>query len=109
MAWLIRDGQVLASLEVAEGLEARLKGLSGRSLEGGGLLLRGAKLAHSLGRRSPLDVAWLDSEMTVIGLGRIRPHAMTLPRPRAASVLLAEAGAFGRWGLAVGDSLELKE
>jgi len=33
---------------------------------------------------------------------------MTLPRRRCRSVIEAEAGAFERWGLAVGDHLELR-
>ncbi len=109
MAWLIRDGQVLASLEVARGSERRLKWLAGASLREGAFLVTGAKAAHSLGSHSAVDVAWLDDQMTVIALSRLRPFSLALPRRRATSVLYASAGAFGRWHLVVGDSLELKE
>jgi uncharacterized membrane protein (UPF0127 family) len=34
-------------------------------------------------------------------------HRIGRPRAGARSVLEAEAGAFGRWGLQVGDHLEL--
>lgn len=109
MAWLLRDGQVLASLEVAGSRVERLKGLTGRPGREGGLLLQKTKVAHSLGARFRLDVAFLDDEMTVIAMCRLRAHSASLPRLRATSVLEAEAGAFARWGLALGDHLELKE
>lgn len=109
MGWLLRDGQVLASLEVVEGLAARSRGLSGRASCEGGLLLKGARAAHAFGVRFPLDVAWIDKDSVVVAIARLRPYSFALPRWQAGSVLEAEAGAFARWRLAVGDTLELKE
>jgi uncharacterized membrane protein (UPF0127 family) len=109
MAWLLRDGQVLASIEVAASFSARLKGPMGRSALEGGLLLPNMKATHSIGTRLGLDVAWLGQDDVVMAVSRVRPFSLTLPRLRARSVLLAEAGAFSRWGLAIGDVLELKE
>ena len=109
MAWLLRDGQVLASLEVAEGFWARSKGLLGEKSCEGAMLLKHTKGVHSVGMRFAMDVAWLDKELTVIDMTTLRRFWIALPKLRARSVLEAEAGAFARWGLSPGDRLEIKE
>ena len=43
MAWLVRDAEVLATLEIAESSRARARGLLGRDDFDGALLLRPAK------------------------------------------------------------------
>ena len=109
MAWLLRDGDVLASLEVAADRRARRKGLLGRDGIEGALLLAPARSVHSIGMRFPIDVAWLDGDLTVLRMVRLDRNRMTRPVVRARSVLEAEAGAFARWGLHVGDQLERKD
>ena len=109
MAWLLRDGDVLASLEVAEDRRARRKGLLGRDSIEGALLLVPARSVHSIGMRFPIDVAWLDRDLTVLRTTRLGRNRMTLPVVRAHSVLEAEAGTFARWSLQVGDQLERKD
>ncbi len=109
MAWLLRDGQVLASLEIADGLLGRARGRLGRSGTEGAILLRGTKAVHSFGMRFAMDVAFLDADGKVIAVTMLRRYSFTLPRMRARSALAAEAGAFERWGLRVGDQLEIKE
>ena len=39
---------------------------------------------------------------------RVEPHRITLPVWKARHVLEAEAGSFARWGLCVGDRLEIR-
>jgi len=109
MPWLLRDGEVLASLEVADDRRARRKGLLGRDGIDGALLLSPARSVHSLGMRFPIDVAWLDGDLTVLRTDRLPRNRMTRPVLRARGVLEAEAGAFARWGLHVGDHLERKD
>lgn len=109
MAWLLRDDDVLASLEVAGTWGARRRGLLGRDAFDGALLLRPCRSVHSLGMRFPLDVAWCDRDLTVLRVGHLPRHRVSRPVLRAAAVLEAEAGAFARWGLAVGDHLEVRE
>jgi uncharacterized membrane protein (UPF0127 family) len=108
MAWLLRDGDVLASLEVAEGRRARRRGLLGRDGIEGALLLQPCRSVHSLGMRFPLDVAWCDRDLAVVRIARLPRHRLTRPVLRAAAVVEAEAGTFARWGLAVGDRLEVR-
>jgi uncharacterized membrane protein (UPF0127 family) len=109
MAWLLRDGQVLASLDVAESLGARVRGLAGRSRLEGALLMRNARGAHSIGVRFALDVAYLDGGLVVLRTFRLFPFMVGPPSLKTRAVLLAERGAFDRWSLKVGDHLETKE
>jgi len=108
MTWLLRDGDVLATAEVADGLADRTKGLLGRTSFEGALVLPRTRSVHTFGMRFPIDVAFCDKEMVVVGVTRLRPWRMSLPRHRGRSVIEAEAGAFERWRLRVGDKLDLQ-
>jgi hypothetical protein len=105
--WLLRDGEVLASLEVADRLASRTRGLLGRSHLEGALLLRPAASVHTFGMRFPLDVAYLDGTLTVLETCRMGRWRLGMPRTGARAVLEAEAGAFERWDLRPGDRLEV--
>jgi uncharacterized protein len=109
VAWLLRDGEVLASLEVADRRPARRKGLLGRDTLDGALLLVPARSVHTLGMRFPIDVAWLDGDLTVVRTARLARHRLSRPVLRARCVVEAEAGSFARWGLQVGDQLERQD
>lgn len=109
VAWLLRDGEVLASLDIADGRRARARGLLGRDGIDGALLLRPARSVHTIGMRFAIDVAFCDGDLRVI-------RAITMPQQRvsrvvwgARAVIEAEAGAFARWRLQPGDLLEVKE
>ncbi|MDQ1396174.1 MAG: uncharacterized protein QOG64_1433 [Acidimicrobiaceae bacterium] len=109
MPWLVRDGEVLATLEVAESMGGRLKGLLGRDGLDGALLIRPARSIHTVGMRFPIDVAFCDGDLQVVAvvcsMGR---HRVGRPRWRSRMVVEAEAGAFERWRLQPGDRLEIK-
>ena len=107
--WLLRDGAVLANAQIAATYHERLRGLLGRSGYDGAFLLPRTRSVHSLGMRFPLDVAFLDRQLCVVDAISLAPWRMTMPRWRARMVLEAEAGAFERWGLHVGDKLELHD
>jgi len=107
-AWLLRDGQVLANAEVAATYGERMRGLLGRTGLDGAIILPRTRSVHSLGMRFAIDVAFLDRRLTVIDVVCLEPWRATRPRWRARSVLEAEAGAFDRWGLKAGDTLELR-
>ena len=108
MAWLLREGEVLAALEVADGLASRVVGLLGRDGLDGGLLLRPARSVHTFGMRFPIDVAYCDRDMRVLATVSMKRHRLGRPRLRAHCVIEAEAGAFERWRLRPGDQLEVK-
>ncbi len=108
MPWLMREGEVLATLEVASSRSARVRGLLGRDGIDGAILLRPARSVHTLGMRFPIDVAYCDSRLVVVSARYMRPYRIGLPRLRACCVVEAEAGAFERWRLRPGDALEIK-
>lgn len=109
MPWLLRDGEVLASLEVAETPRARLRGLLGRPGFEGAILLRPTRSVHTMGMKFPLDVAFLDGELKVVRTISMRCWRVSRPVLRARAVLEAERGAFASWDLRPGDQLEIKE
>jgi uncharacterized membrane protein (UPF0127 family) len=108
MAWLLRGGDVLASLEVATTRGARRKGLLGRDGIDGALWLERTRWVHTLGMRFPIDVAYVDAEGVVLKLTTMPRQRVGLPMPRARSVIEAQAGTFERWKLQCGDRLEVR-
>jgi uncharacterized membrane protein (UPF0127 family) len=109
VAWILRDGDVVASAEVADTLADRTKGLIGKAEYEGAMLLPRTRSIHTVGVRFPLDVGFLDGNLVVLDTVRVERWRVALPRRRARSVLEASAGSFERWGLRVGDRLELRE
>ena len=109
MAWLVSDDRVLASAELADTKRTRARGLLGRDGIEGALVLRPCRWVHTLRMRFPIDVAFLDSDGMVIRIVRMRRQRMGLPVSRARMVIEAEAGALGRWGVHVGDVIEIRE
>jgi len=108
MPWLVSEDRVLASLEVAETPRARRRGLLRRDALDGALLLRPANSVHTLGMRFAVDVAHLDGGLCVLRTVTMRPWRVGRPVAGARSVVEAEAGSFARWGLSVGDRLEVR-
>jgi uncharacterized membrane protein (UPF0127 family) len=108
MTWLLREGDVLAAVEVAETFAQRSRGLLGRSSYEGAMLLPRTRSVHTFGMKFAIDVAVCDKGLTVLMVATLRPYRMTFPRRGGRSVIEAEAGAFERWGLRVGDHLELR-
>jgi uncharacterized membrane protein (UPF0127 family) len=107
-AWLLRDGEVLAAVEVADTFGGRMRGLLGRDGIEGALLLRPAKSVHTIGMRFPVDVAFCRRDLTVVDVTTMAPFRVGRPRLAAHCVIEAERGAFERWRLQPGDQLELK-
>jgi len=108
MPWLLREGEVLAALEVADGFKPRLRGLLGRDGIDGALLIRKTKAVHTIGMRFAIDVAFCDADMVVLRTVCMDRHRVGVPRLKASCVIEAEAGAFERWRLRPGDHLEVK-
>ena len=109
MAWLVADDDhVLATAEVADSWRDRLRGVVGRKEFEGVLILRPAKGVHTFGVRFPIDVAFCDSNFRVLRIVTMRRNRLGLPHPRACVVIEAPKGSFERWGVQVGDELELR-
>jgi len=102
------DARVLASAEVADSRTARRNGLLGRDHLEGALVLSPCRWVHTMGMRFPIGVAFLDAEGVVVKAMQMHRHRVGVPVWRASSVVEAEAGAFARWGLRVGDVIEVR-
>jgi len=108
MPWLLRDDQVLASLEIAASRRDRRRGLLGRDGLEGALLLERTRSVHTIGMRFPLDVAHLDDDGVVLRTCRMARNRVGVPVLQARRVLEAEAGSFARWDLQPGQVLEVR-
>jgi hypothetical protein len=107
--WLVRDGEVLATAELARTRRERSRGLLGRDGFEGALVFRKCRQVHSVGMRFVIDVAFCDSRGVVLRTTCLRPWRMSRVVWKSALVVEAEAGAFERWGLRVGDRVEIKD
>jgi uncharacterized membrane protein (UPF0127 family) len=109
MAWLVRDGKVLATVEVVTSVRGRTRGLLGRDGIDGALLLRPARSVHTFRMRFAIDVAFCDTDQRVVKVVTLVPNRMTLPVRRARSVIECEAGMLRKWGVSVGDTLDVRD
>jgi uncharacterized membrane protein (UPF0127 family) len=107
--WLVSDGRVLASAERAERHRDRGRGLLGRDSIEGAFVLTGTRWVHTLGMRFPIDVAYVGPDGVVLKVVRMNRFRVGARVRQAAMVVEAAAGAFERWGLHVGDKVELRE
>lgn len=106
--WLVRDGEVLAAVEVPTGSRGRARGLLGRDGIDGVLVLRPCRNVHTIGMRFAIDVAFCDRTGLVLKAVTLAPRRISPLVLRAAYAIEAEAGAFGRWDLRAGDRVELR-
>jgi uncharacterized protein len=107
--WLLRDGDVLCALEMADSPAERRSALRGRNGYDGALHVAGRRTAHTIGIRFPIDAAFLSADLTVLRVAQLKPWRVALGGPSARSVVETQAGSFERWGLRVGDQLEVRE
>ena len=108
MPWLACGERVVASLEVARARSDRRRGLLGRDDLTGALLIERCRSVHTIGMSFEIDVAFLDLHGCVIDIVTMPPGRFGRPRLAARSVVEAQAGAFERWGVAVGDTLDVR-
>lgn len=107
MAWLAHDGRVLATLEVPGDRRGRRRGLLGRGGIDGAMLLRRVRSVHTVGMTFPIDAAQCDADLRVLRVVTLPPNRVLRPVRGVQSVVEAEAGAFARWSVGVGDVLEV--
>jgi uncharacterized membrane protein (UPF0127 family) len=108
MAWLVCDARVLASAEVADTRRERRRGLLGRDSMEGALVIEPCRWIHTIGMKFPIDVAYLDADGIVVKTLQMHRFRLGIPVWKARTVIEAQAGAFARWGLRVGDEIEVR-
>ena len=109
VAWLVSEARVLASADVAETSRQRRNGLLGRDGLDGAFVITSCRWVHTLGMRMPIDVAFVDGDGVVIKMVRMKRWRIGVPVKQASWLIEASTGAFERWGLSVGDVVELRD
>jgi uncharacterized protein len=106
--WLLRDGDVVCALEMAE-TPAERRILRKRAGCDGALHLDGVRSFHSLGMKIPVDVAFLSVDCTVLRVVALKPWRLAVGGRGVRSAVAMGAGSLERWSVQVGDQLELRE
>ena len=109
MAWLVSEARVLASAEVAASRGERRRGLRGRDGIDGALVIERCRWVHTFGMRFPIDVAFVADDGVVVRIVRMRRWRLGAPVKRATWVVETGVGSFERWGLSIGDVVELRD
>lgn len=103
--WLYRGSERLCRVALARTFRERSRGLLGRDGVDGALLLEPVKQVHTFRMRFVIDVAHLDRQGRVLRVATMARNRLGPLVLRSHTVLEAEAGAFDRLGLRVGDQL----
>lgn len=106
LARLLVDGRDVAPVELATSNRQRRRGLLGRDGLEGGLWLEPCRQVHTFRMRFAIDVAHLDRRGRVLAVRSMPPGRMGPLLLRTRAILEAEAGAFERWGVAPGVTVE---
>lgn len=109
MAWLLREGDVLATLE------ARRPGWT-RTIQGA-VVLDSPAIVHTFGCDGGLDLAWCSKETTDSGgpclqvrrVACVAARRVVRPRLGSGAIVAGAPGAFERWRLQLGDRLEIRQ
>ena len=109
LAWLVTDGRVLASASIANDRASRRKGLSGQTQIEGALVIPNCRWVHTFGMRIPIDIAYLDTDGNVIKTVQMSKMRLGAPVWNARTVIEAQKGAFARWGINVGNKIEVRD
>ena len=107
--WLLRDGDVVCALEMAETPAEQRRILRERTDCEGAVHVDGVRSLHTAGMKFPLDVAFLSRDSTVLRVAHLKPWRLALGGRGTQSAVALGAGSIERWGLRVGDQLEMRE
>jgi uncharacterized membrane protein (UPF0127 family) len=107
-----RQAYLATALAVADTHWTRLRGLLGLApsdfRNGNGLWIVPCHGVHTLGMGFPIDVVYLDHEMTVIHVqSQLRPWRFAPVRTQATSVLELPCHTVAETGTVVGDRIEI--
>lgn len=107
-----RQSYLATALALADTHWTRLRGLLGVNSDdfrnGTGLWIVPCHGVHTLGMGFPIDVVYLDREMTVVHIQRdLRPWRLAPVRRQATSVLELPSHVTTATGTAIGDTIEI--
>ena len=106
--WLVCEGRVLSSAQMAVTRHDRRVGLRKTEPHHEPLVIDNCRWVHTLGMKYELDVAFLNDQQQVVSMHRVRPWRIDRPVRGACKVIEAPSGAFDRWSLKLGDVVEVR-
>lgn len=106
--WLVSKGNVLCAAMRATTRSDRRRGLLGVSHVTEPLVLQPCSWVHTIGMRTSLDVAYVNSEGMVLAIQKLKPWRIGPLMRSAHFVVEAAPGSFERWNLRVGDVMEIR-
>lgn len=106
--WLVSQGRVVASAGRATSRTDRRRGLIGMAAIPEPLLLDPCSWVHTMGMKTAIDVAYVDSEGIVLRIDTMKPWRVGPLTRKARFVIEASTGSFERWNVRVGDTIEVR-
>ena len=111
MPELVSGGAAVARVTVCRGVIDRMRGLLGRDALAADecIVITPCRSIHTVGMRFPIDVAFIDGDGSVLAVRPdIAPGRLRVAGPRGTRATVeAAAGALSRWGVAVGDRIDV--
>ena len=106
--WLVSDGRVLASAQIAMSRSEKRRGLTGQLTISEPLVLESCNWIHTMGMRTLIDVAYVDVDNVIIGVSTMKPWRIGPYTRRATRVIEASAGSLERWNIGIGNTVEVR-
>ncbi len=107
-AWLMCEGKVLASADIANTAKSRRRGLIGQTSIDSALVISPCKWIHSFGMKCAIDVLYLDATGLVVKTQQLKPMRVAAPVGRSKTIVEMSAGLIERFGVRVGDLIEVR-
>lgn len=106
--WIIAGARVVTSTAIATSRKDRRKGLRGATSVPYPLVIERCRWVNSFGMKIPIEVVYLNKASQILKIQTLRTNRIATPVPRATRVVETEVGAFRRWNLRVGDTIEVR-
>jgi uncharacterized membrane protein (UPF0127 family) len=107
-AWLMCEGRVLASADIANTAKSRRRGLIGQTSIDSALVISPCKWIHSIGMKCAIDVLYLDDTGLVVKTEHLKPMRIAAPVGRSKTIVEMPSGSIERFGVQVGDLIEVR-
>jgi uncharacterized protein len=107
-AWLMCDGKVLASADIANTAKSRRRGLIGHTSIDSALVISPCKWIHTIGMKFAIDVLYLDATGLVVKTEHLEPMRVAAPVGRSKTIVELPSGSIERFGVRVGDLIEVR-
>jgi len=107
-AWLMSEGKVLASADIANTAKSRRRGLIGQTSIDSALVISPCKWIHSFGMKCAIDVLYLDNEGLVVKTEHLKPMRVAAPVGRSKTIVELPPGSIERFGVRIGDLIEVR-